>query len=70
MRRYVSNLCSVKSVIVVGNNSLDTLSEIEGEVSVIHSSRIDPEPVIKRLRRASSIIAIDDGEKAKDISVV
>ena len=70
MRKYVSNLCSTRSVIVVGSNSLDVLNEIEGEVSVIHSTRIDPEPVVKRLRRVSSIIAIDDGEKAKDISVV
>lgn len=70
MKKYISSLCNMKSTIVVGNNALDILSEIDGEASIIHSLRIDPAPVAKRLGNVSSIVAIEDGEKAKDISVV
>lgn len=70
MKRYVSDLCNARSTIVVGNGSLDVLSEVDGESSVIHSARIDPEPVTRRLRNVSSVVAVEDGERAKDISVV
>ena len=70
MRKYVSDLCGTRSTIVVGNNSLEVLDGVEGEVSVIHSSKIDPGPVIRKLRRVSSIVTVDDGERAKDILVV
>ncbi len=70
MKRYVSDLCNARSTIVVGHGSLEILREVEGEASIIHSSRIDPGLIVKNLRKTSTIIAVEDGESAKDISVV
>ncbi|MDT7889471.1 MAG: 3-dehydroquinate synthase [Desulfurococcales archaeon] len=70
MRIYVSRLCYTDTKIVVGRNTLDLLKEIEGEAVLLHSKRIDPSYISRKMGKAMSIIAIEDGEKVKDVEKV
>jgi 3-dehydroquinate synthase len=70
MRIYISKLCNTETKIAIGKGSLDILEEIEGEAAIIHSKKIDPSGIAEKLDNVTSIVGIEDGEKAKDVEKV
>lgn len=70
MRIYISKLCRNDTKIVISNGALDLLEEIEDESVLLHSKKIDPTNILRKLNNVTSIIAIEDGEKVKDLEKI
>lgn len=70
MKELVTKLCRIDTKIVIGRDALNILEELEGESVLLHSRKIDPKDITGKLSNLTNIIAIEDGEKIKDVEKV